>query len=290
MRVLITGIDGFTGIHLSNYLKKFNYEVFGTSLKTESENIFKCDITNKAEIQKVLENTKSDYIIHLAAISFVGYSNYENFYKVNTIGTQNLLESIQDIKKIIIASSAVVYGNQNSEILGESMCPNPVNHYGLSKFAAEQIAKNFFNKFNIIITRPFNYTGLYQSTNFLVPKIVQAYKKHQKEIKLGNLDVIREINSVDFVCEVYKRLLEKDVKNVVVNIASKRGIHLKEIINLMNEIAGYEINVIQDERLIRKNEIKKLIGDNSLLKSLIGEVENKSLKDILKEMYNAWNV
>jgi nucleoside-diphosphate-sugar epimerase len=170
------------------------------------------------------------------------------------------------------------------------MCPNPVNHYGLSKFAAEQIAKNFFDKFNIIITRPFNYTGLYQSTNFLVPKIVQAYKKYQKEIKLGNLDVIREINSVDFVCEVYKRLLEKDVKNVVVNIASKRGIHLKEIINLMNEIAGYEINVIQDERLIRKNEIKKLIGDNSLLKSLIGEVENKSLKDILKEMYNAWNV
>jgi nucleoside-diphosphate-sugar epimerase len=290
VRVLITGIDGFTGIHLSNYLKKFKSEVFGTSLKTESENIFKCDITNKAEIQKVLENTKPDYIIHLAAISFVGYSNYENFYKVNVIGTQNLLESIKNIKKVIIASSAVVYGKQNSEVLTESMCPNPVNHYGISKFGVEQIAKNFFDKFNIIITRPFNYTGLYQSTNFLVPKIVQAYKKHQKEIKLGNLDVIREINSVDFVCEVYKRLLEKDVKNEIVNIASKREIHLRKIITLMNEISGYEIKVIQDEKLIRKNEIKKLIGDNTLLTSLIGEVENKSLKKILEKMYNAWNI
>lgn len=290
MKVLITGIDGFTGIHLSNYLKRYNYEVFGTSLKKEDKNIFKCDITNKNDIKQVIEKVNPDYIIHLAAISFVGHTNYEDFYKINVIGTQNLLESIKNIKKVIIASSAVVYGKQNSEILNENMSPNPVNHYGISKFGTEQIAKTFFDKFDVIITRPFNYTGLYQNNSFLVPKIVDAYKKNQKEIKLGNLDVIREINSIDFVCEVYKRLLEKDVKNEIVNIASKREIHLRKIITLMNEISGYEIKVIQDEKLIRKNEIKKLIGDNTLLTSLIGEVENKSLKKILEKMYNAWNI
>ena len=288
MRVLIIGIDGFTGKHLSKYLENSGYEIFGTSLKKEDKNIFKCDITNKNEIKKVLQKTNPDYIIHLAAISFVAHSNNENFYKVNAIGTQNLLESIEKVKKVIISSSAVVYGKQNSEILNEKMCPNPSNHYGISKLAAEQIAKNYFDKFNIIITRPFNYTGPFQDESFLVPKIVKHFKEKKREIRLGNLDVIREINSIEFVCEVYKRLIEKDISNTIVNIASSRGIHLIDIVKTMEEIAGYKINIIQDERFIRKNDIKKLIGDNSLLKSLIGKVENKSLKAILKEMYHAW--
>ena len=288
MRVLITGIDGFTGIHLSRYLKS-EYEVFGTSLKKEEKNIFKCDITNKEEIKKVLDKVKPDYVIHLAGISFVGHSNYEDFYKVNVIGTQNLLESIKDVKKVIIASSATVYGKQNREILSEDLSPNPLNHYAISKFGVEQISRTFFDKFDIIITRPFNYTGLYQSTSFLVPKIVSHFKDKKSVIKLGNLDVIREINSIDFVCEVYKRLLESDAKNIAVNIASKREVYLKDIIKIMNEIAGYEIKVIQDKNLIRRNEPKKLIGDNNLLFSLIGEVENKSLREILEEMYNAWD-
>ena len=288
MRVLITGIDGFSGIHLSRYLKSY-YEVFGTSLNKEEKHIFKCDITNKEEIKKVLDKVKPDYIIHLAGISFVGHSNYEDFYKVNVIGTQNLLESIKDVKKIIIASSATVYGRQNREILSEDLSPNPLNHYAISKFGVEQIAKSFFNKLDIIVTRPFNYTGLYQNTSFLVPKIVSHFKDKKSVIKLGNLDVIREINSIDFVCEVYKRLLESEAKNIVVNIASKREVYLKDIIRIMNEIAGYEIKVIQDKSLIRKNEPKKLIGDNQLLFSLIGEVKNKSLREILEEMYNAWD-
>ena len=288
MRVLITGIDGFTGIHLSRYLKS-EYEVFGTSLKKEEKNIFKCDITNKEEIKKVLDKVKPDYVIHLAGISFVGHSNYEDFYKVNVIGTQNLLESIKDVKKVIIASSATVYGKQNREILSEDLSPNPLNHYAISKFGVEQISRTFFDKFDIIITRPFNYTGLYQSTSFLVPKIVSHFKDKKSVIKLGNLDVIREINSIDFVCKVYKRLLESDAKNIVVNIASKREVYLKDIIKIMNEIAGYEIKVIQDKNLIRRDEPKKLIGDNNLLFSLIGEVENKPLREILEEMYDAWN-
>ncbi len=289
MKVLITGIDGFTGIHLSRYLANAGYEIYGTSLKKEEKNIFKCDITNKEEIKAVIEKINPDYIIHLAAISFVAHANNEEFYKVNTLGTQNLLESLINPKKVIIASSAVIYGPQNSEVLTESMCPNPNNHYGISKFGAEQIGKNYFEKFNMVITRPFNYTGPFQSEKFLIPKIVKHYKEHKKEIRLGNLDVFREINSIDFVCEVYKRLLEKDVKNTIVNIASKRAIHLKKIIEIMNDIAGYKIKIIKDERFIRKNDIKKLIGDNILLKKLIGEVENKSIEEILKEMYNAWD-
>ena len=239
MKVLITGIDGFTGQHLNKYLLNKGYKVFGTSLKNEKENIFKCDITKKDEIQTVINKIKPNYIIHLAAISFVGYENNNEFYNVNTIGTENLLMSINNVvDKILIVSSAAVYGNQSSEVLDESMCVNPNNHYGISKYSAEQITKNYFDKLPIIITRPFNYTGVGQKDIFLIPKIIKHYKEKKEVIELGNLDVIREFNSVKFVCEAYFRLLNCEYKSEIVNIASGRGVKLLDIISYMNEISA----------------------------------------------------
>lgn len=291
-KVLITGITGFTGFHLAKFLKNQGYEVFGLSSKKidNTNNIFVCDIKNKNLVYNIINKIKPDYIIHLAGISFTVYSDIKEIYDVNVIGTQNILESVNfDIKKIILSSSAHVYGKQNAEKLHENLCPNPINHYGLSKFALEQIAKNFFDKFDIIITRPFNYTGIYQNNRFLIPKIIEHYKNREKNIKLGNMDLVREINSIDFVCNVYNKLLISDIKNEIVNISSSRGIYLKSIIDIMNEIAGYEINIIEDENLKRTNEMKQIIGDNRKLQSFIGKIEDKPIKNLLKEMYDAWN-
>ena len=290
MKVLITGINGFTGIHLSNFLRSKNYEVFGIGNKNiNSKNIFNCDIRDKKRLKKIINEIKADYIIHLAAISSPVHPNELEIYDVNVLGTKNLLESIQyNPKKIIISSSAHIYGKQNKEVLDENLCPNPNNHYGISKLAAEQISKNFFNKLNIIITRPFNYTGIYQSTKFLIPKIIKHYKEKKESIKLGNLDLIREINSVEFVCKTYEKLLNSDIKNEVINISTSREIYLKDIIKIMNNIAGYNIKVIFDENL-KRNEPKKIIGDNTKLKSFIGDIKDKPLENTLKEMYNAWD-
>lgn len=286
MKLLITGIDGFTGKNIASYLKD-RYEVFGTSLNRDDKNIFKCDLTQKESIKRVLELIEPDFIIHLAAISFVGHLDSQEFYRVNCLGTQNLLESVGECKKVIIASSATVYGVQNSDVLDEKICPNPNNHYALSKYCAEQIAKNFFNRVKIIITRPFNYTGPHQDERFLVPKIVKHFKERKREICLGNLDVVREINSVDFACEVYKRLLEIEDSNFITNIATNRAVLLRDIIEKMQEIAGYEIKIVQDEKLIRKDEVKKLIGSKKFLESKIGKVEDKSLYELLKNMYES---
>lgn len=290
VKVLITGINGFTGYHLSNFLKLKNFEIFGlSSKKTNKKNIFTCDIRDKADLKNIINKIKPDYIIHLAAISYINHSNIKDIYDINVIGTQNLLESINfNIKKIIISSSAHIYGIQKKEILNEKLCPNPNTHYGLSKFATEQIAKNFFDKFNIIITRPFNYTGIYQSNKFLIPKIITHYKKREKNIHLGNLNVIREINSIEYVCNVYEKLLKNNINNEIINICTSRGIYLKDIIKIMNEISGYKINIIEDQKLKRKNEMKKLIGDNTKLKHYIGEIKDKPLKNLLKDMYDAW--
>ena len=290
-KVLITGIDSFTGIHLATYLKANGYDVHGTSLFNESDKKYKCDITKIEDIKSVISKVNPEFVIHLSGISFTAFEDTAEFYRVNTIGTINILDSLLDLnlnpKKIILASSATVYGNQGLEVLDETLCPTPANHYGASKYAMESIAKNYFNKLNIIITRPFNYTGIGQAEHFLIPKIVKHFKEGKKVIELGNLYVSREFNDVDFVCEIYKRLLSSECKGEIVNICSNRGVKLLDVIDKMNKIATYKIEVKVNPDFVRKDEIKTLTGSSNKLFELIGEVKQKTLEDTLGEMFEA---
>ena len=290
MKVLITGINGFTGVHLEKQLKASGFDVYGTVLNTPtSKKHFQCDITNKREVKNLVTRIKPEYIVHIAAISFVGESNASLIYDVNVIGTENLLQSLIESniipKKIIIASSATVYGNQGKEILDESMCPKPVNHYGASKLAMEHLCANYFSHMDIILTRPFNYTGIGQEKHFLIPKIVNHFKAKKQVISLGNLDVKREFNDISYVCDIYKRLLLSNIKSETLNIASNRGIKLLDVIEMMNEIAGYTINVEVNPAFVRKDEIKSLTGSTEKLTSFLGKVKQKAFVDTLREMY-----
>ncbi len=292
-KVLITGIDSFTGIHLSKYLQMARYDVYGTSFLKESEKTYKCDITKKEDIKTVLKAVNPDFIIHLSGISYAAFEDSTEFYKVNTIGTINILDAILEMNlnpsKILIASSATVYGNQGLEVLDESLCPTPVNHYGASKYAMESMVKNYFSKLNIIVTRPFNYTGIGQAEHFLIPKIVKHFKEAKKEIELGNLHVSREFNDINFVCEIYSRFLNSTCKSEIVNICSDRGVKLLDIIDKMNLIAGYEIEVKVNPAFVRKDEIKTLTGSSKKLFELIGEVKQKTLDNTLRDMFENCN-
>lgn len=290
-KVLITGIDSFTGVHLSSYLDNLGYDVYGTSLLKKENKKFLCDITKKDDILDVLKEVKPDYLIHLSGISFAAHGSHEDFYKVNTIGTINILDAFVELnlnpKKIILASSATIYGNQGVEILSESMCPKPGNHYGASKYAMECLARGYFGKLPIIITRPFNYTGIGQADHFLIPKIVKHYKEKKDTIELGNLDVSREFNDIEYVCEVYSRLLECETKNEVVNICSNTGIKLLDVIDTMNKISGYQIEVKVNPDFVRKDEIKSLTGSRDKLFNMIGIVEIKPFENTLRGMLEA---
>ena len=291
-KILIFGIDSFTGNHLQKYFENNGLSVFGTVLhrKVDDDKYFECDITKKKSIQNVLQKIEPDFIINLAAISYVGYERKDVFYKVNALAVESILESVLELtnkpEKIILCSSATVYGNQDKSILDESLCPNPVNHYGISKLAMEQVAKAYFTKLNIIVTRPFNYTGVGQSETFLIPKIVSHYKKKAKKIELGNIDVFREFNDVEYVCEIYRKLLVTPVSGEIVNIASNRKIALKEVIHMMDDIAGYNIKVKINPQYVRKNEIVSLTGSTDKLFKMIGKIEQKDFKKTLKEMYD----
>jgi len=290
-KVLLTAIDSFTGKHLHHYLQSNGYDVYGTSLLSNDKQIFTCDITQKNDIQKVLHAVKPDYIIHLAGISFVGHGTNEDFYRINTIGSINILDALLElnmqVKKILLVSSATVYGNQNREILDESLCPVPANHYGASKYAMESLAHTYFNKLPIIITRPFNYTGVGQDPNFLIPKIVSHFKEKKSVIELGNLNVSREFNDVAFLCEAYRRLLESDIEGECFNIASGRGIALMDVIEMMQAIAGYNIEIKVNPAFVRKNEIKSLTGSSKKLFDTVGRIDQKAFSETLKDMFEA---
>lgn len=288
-RVLITGIGGFTGRHLKKHLEKQGMKVYGTTYTSSSmEDTFPANITDVTSMVDIINKVDPDYIIHLAAISFVGHGDAAEFYRVNVIGTENLLQSIlksnAKVKKIIIASSANIYGNSDVDLISETLPPEPVNHYACSKMAMEKMVANYYKKLPIIITRPFNYTGIGQAEHFLVPKIVSHFQQHRSEIELGNLDVYRDFSSVDFVVDAYAKLLRSDVKSEIFNVCSGNSYSLKQIIELLEVQAGYKINVTVNPAFVRADEVKKITGDNSKLLKLFPELKVIELSVILESM------
>ena len=291
-KVLITGINGFTGVYLEKHLRSHGFEVYGTVIDTpQQDNHLQCDITQRSQVDKVISAVEPDYLIHIAAISFVGESNASLIYDVNVIGTENILQALidYDIKpvKTILASSATIYGNQGEEVLDESMCPKPVNHYGCSKLSMEHMASNFFDKIDIIVTRPFNYTGIGQEKHFLIPKIVEHFKEGKKEIELGNIHVAREFNDIHYVVEIYRRLLLSDARSTIVNLSSNNPIRLLDVIEEMQKIAGYTMDIKVNPAFVRPNEIASLAGSTQKLSSIITIPNKYSLKDTLNKMYRS---
>jgi nucleoside-diphosphate-sugar epimerase len=289
-RLLITGIAGFTGNHLARYFTALGYEVFGTTIdEPRMPNHFRCDLRDRDAIRSAVDQIQPTHVIHLAAISFVAESNASLIYDVNVISSCNLLDALTGLpqapQKVILASSATVYGDQGCEVLDESMCPRPVNHYGCSKLVMEQMASTYFSKLPIIITRPFNYTGPGQEGHFLIPKIISHFKERKGIIELGNLHVEREFNDIRDVCDIYAKLLTCDTQNETINLCTGRGVTLLSVIDRMNEIAGYEIDVQVNPAFVRPNEIKRLVGSVEKLTSLIGTLEPRSIKDTLLSMY-----
>jgi nucleoside-diphosphate-sugar epimerase len=291
-KVLITGIDSFTGYHLSHYLLARGFDVFGTSVSdSDTPQTLRCDITSMVDCVRVLELVQPDYVIHLAGISFVGHADASAFYQVNVLGTENLLRAIcsvgSPVKKVVVASSATVYGNQGVEVLHESLVPRPVGHYAISKLAMEYVAHGFEDKLPLVIARPFNYTGIGQGKQFLIPKIVSHFKDKSHTIELGNLYVSREFNHVDMMCEIYHRLLISSEVGCVVNACSGVVESLLGIVDLMNELAGYKIDVQVNPSFVLANEIKSLSGSTDQLWTLIGRVDSVPISKTLSEMYHS---
>jgi nucleoside-diphosphate-sugar epimerase len=293
MKALVTGIGGFTGRYIAQSLLSRDIVVTGLSHSQCAlpgvNDIHVVDMSDKKRLAEIVEECKPNYVVHLAAISFILHSNVEEIYRTNVIGTRNLLAALTDsglpLESVLIASSSNVYGNRTEGLLREDSPLDPVNDYAVSKVSTELVAGLFRDKLPIIVTRPFNYTGIGQSEKFLIPKIVAKVRSRCSSILLGNLNIARDFSDVRFVSEAYCRLLtHQSAIGETVNVSSGRAYRISDIIKIVSDIAGYNPKIDVDPALVRSNDVRQLWGNSSRLDRIVGPIERIELEDTLRWM------
>jgi GDP-6-deoxy-D-talose 4-dehydrogenase len=286
-RVLITGAAGFTGRYMARELEAHGWEVWGTDAldKPQCLRYRRGDLTDRQSLRRVVDEIRPHAVVHLAGIAFVAHEDIDALYRINLLGTRNLLaalaESVARPRCVLVASSANVYGNRTEGILSEATPANPVNDYAVSKLAMEYMARLWLDRLPVVLARPFNYTGVGQSEAFLLPKIVAHFRRRAEVIELGNLDVWRDFSDVRAVVHAYRRLLETCPAGESVNVCSGRTHSLREVLAMAGALTGHRIRVVVHPALVRQNEVKTLCGDPFKLRSLIGDWETPPLEETL---------
>jgi nucleoside-diphosphate-sugar epimerase len=284
--VLVTGCSGFTGRYVAAALGEAGYAVIDAEAAGSP-----FDLTQPASISAVLQAARPDYVIHLAALSFVGLKDAAAFYAVNTVGTTQLLESMVSAgivpRRVVVASSANVYGNAQVEPITEATPPGPVNHYAASKLAMEWMVRAYADRLPIVITRPFNYSGVGQTESFLVPKLVAHFIQRRPYVELGNLDVVRDFSDVRTVAQAYVRLLTADVPEGVTNLCSGVGRSLRWVVEQLCEISGHMLDVRDNPEFVRASEVHRLVGSSSRMESALGNLPFRDFRETLAWMFKA---
>ena len=280
MLILITGINGFTGQYLKSKLIEKGHEVVG----------LKADLMDASSLDKEIKKVQPDAVAHLAGISFVAHSNKRDFYNINIIGTYTLLNSLDssllNLKSVLIASSSNVYGNMHEQNISEGDMLDPKNDYAVSKLSLEYMSKLFMDRLPICIVRPFNYTGVGQSTDFLIPKIIHHFLEKQQYIMLGNMNIHREFNDVRNVVDIYSSLMTESFSRKVFNICTEKTYSIANVINMCERITKHKIEVKTDIELCRNNEAFKIIGNGQYLKKYVKFKNKFDLNDTLNWMLN----
>lgn len=291
-RVLVTGLNGFTGAHLSTALTKAGFEVHGTIKAGESadERHHVADLDDLGALRDVVGRVRPTHVVHLAAISLVSHDDVQEIYRTNIVGTRNLLSALAEsdaaretLSVVLLASSANIYGNTDIEPIDEAQPARPANDYAVSKLAMEHMARLWSGKLPLTIVRPFNYTGIGQSLQFLIPKIVRAFAHRVPELEIGNIDVERDFSDVRDVVGAYRALLESSERGTF-NICSGRAVSLREILKLCEEFTGHSLTLRVDPALVRANEVTRLRGSNTRLRELLPAWEPRPFRETVRWM------
>ncbi len=289
----MTGGSGFVGGWLKQWLEECGDE---TSSVPDS-----VDIRDKSSLESVFKNLEPDVIYHLAALSHVGesWAEPEEVFKVNSLGTLCLLESIKSLKKaprVIIISSAEVYGvvTQDELPLAETSELRPSTPYAASKVASEFIGLQEFRGANqdVIIVRPFNHVGPKQSERFVVSalakRIVSAQINKEAEILVGNLESRRDYTDVRDVVKAYRLLAQSGKSGEIYNVASGNHHSVNELVQIYLDLVDCDIELIQDPNLSRASDIPVLCGNNRKLVDQTGWQQTIDLRTTLADTLEYW--
>ncbi|RQX84313.1 NAD-dependent epimerase/dehydratase family protein [Burkholderia anthina] len=290
-KVFVTGLDGFTGRYLAAELIRSGHQVCGIVRKSDANALGQahvCDLLDRDTLTEVLSGEMPDAVVHLAGIAFVQHGDAAAVYQTNVVGSRNLLDALERAgckpRSVLLASSANVYGNATCEIVDERVAPAPASDYAISKFAMEWVAAMWADKLPITIARPFNYTGAGQDERFLLPKIASHFRDRAARLELGNLDVVRDFSDVRAVASAYRRLIEGDFAGRTFNVCSGVGYSLGDVLSMMRQLTGHDLEVAVNPKFVRSNEVHRLVGNRQALEQAIGPMESIPLRDTLAWM------
>jgi len=295
-RILVTGAEGFTGRYLCTELSAHGHEVLGLVRHTGSfiagaQEQLGCDLLDPEAVRAAVRAARPSHVIHLAGIALVAHDDVEAIYRTNLIGTRHLLAALATSdatpRGVLLASSANIYGNTKEGTIDESVAPSPTNDYAVSKLAMEYMAATWKDRLPAFIVRPFNYTGVGQSEEFLLPKIIAHFQRRAPILELGNLDVERDFSDVRTVVRCYRLLLEANPVGEVFNICSGQATSLHAILQMVGDLAGYTPEIRVNPAFVRSNEVRRLIGSKARLEACIGQINGPSLPETLAWMLRA---
>ncbi len=285
-KVLITGGAGFIGSHISDRLVESGFGVvILDDLSSGNLNNLKCDSSKikfyqskitDTSIEEIFAKEKPDYCIHLAAQTSVNHAMGAplNDADINIIGSVNIFSLCKkyNVKKVIMASTAAVYGEPKYLPVDENHDVTPMSFYGLSKLTME----NYVKLFNVpyIIFRFSNVYGPRQKSSHEsgVIKIFHDRMIAKEEISIyGDGEQVRDFVYVDDIAQVTLRAIKSEVCNEIVNFSSNTGVTINELFNMMKEIYNYPYLPQYKEKRI--GDIKDSILSNKKAKELFGSIE-----------------
>jgi len=314
MRVLLTGITGFAGSHLAEYILNHHpeVEVFGLiRWRSRRENIVHLenkitlvegDLKDIVSLKKILAVVKPDWIFHLAAQSFVptSWKCPAETFSINAIGQINLFEAILDLglsPKIQIAGSSEEYGLvfEDEIPIKETNPLRPLSPYAVSKVAQDLLAFQYWKSYGLraVRTRGFNHTGPRRGEVFICSnfarQIAEIEKKKRKPVILvGNLEAKRDFTDVRDIVRAYWLSLERGEEGEVYNIGTGRAYAMQDILDMLISLSQVKVEVKVDPERLRPSDVPILLADSSKFRQLTGWEPRIPLRQSLEDLLNYW--
>ncbi len=302
MKALVTGVTGFVGPYLVNHLVRNGFDVFGidrSGKEVPGCAVEVCDVTNAPAVSSIVRKVKPEFIFHLAGQSSVerSWKEPELTRNVHINGTRNLLDAVLASKikpRILVVSSAEVYGVPKSIPISESHPALPITPYGESRIGQERVALEYFNKgVDLVISRSFNQTGPGQPSAFVCSdfarQVAEIEKGMRNSIVVGNLSVKRDFTDVRDAVAAYLLALRKCKPGEIYNISSGKGYSIRWIVDKLISLSKVkDARISQDSSKVRKADIPELVGDNSKFRKATGWKPSFDFADTLSDLLDYW--
>ena len=309
MRTLITGVAGFVGRHLAHELAKDSDEELNGVDRAElgeQDEVLRChlkshtplDVSNFEQVRGCILDTRPDRIVHLAAQASGSESLQRpaETYRVNAIGALNILEAARVLAPdatILLVGSADVYGSgMPGQKLREDAPFKPINAYALSKGAQDSLGELYGRSYNlrVIRTRTFSHTGPGQNPRYaLAGWADQLARIHAglvaAEIKVGNLEGVRDYGDVRDVVLAYALLLKGGELREAYNVCTGHGHIMRHLLDTLCGIAGFKPTIVQDPTRMRMRDSDFLVGDPAKIQAKTGWKAEIPIEQTLEDLY-----